>query len=74
MKLSTYLDKLNPVDQQTFAKRCGTSVDYLKQIASGTRRPGAKLAVDIERESLGAVPVEELLPEVDWAYLRAKAA
>lgn len=53
-----------------FARRCGTSPDYLLQIGYGNRKPKAALAVAIERESAGAVRCEQLLPDVDWHYLR----
>jgi DNA-binding transcriptional regulator YdaS (Cro superfamily) len=33
----------------------------------------AKLAIDIDRESKGAVKCEELCPEADFKYLRESA-
>jgi len=58
----------NEVD--AFAKRCGTSTGQLKQVAGGYRRAGESLAINIERESGGAVRCEDLRPDVDWEYLR----
>ena len=71
MTLLDYLKTLSAQQRKNFAARCGTSVDYLWQIANGVRTPKAQLAVDISRESGGAVLCSALLPGVDWAYLRS---
>jgi DNA-binding transcriptional regulator YdaS (Cro superfamily) len=70
MKLHDYMLSLDREQRIDFAARCQSSVEYLMQIAYGYRTPKAQLAVSIERESAGAVPCEELLPDVDWKYLR----
>lgn len=67
-----YLKTLDAAARLDFATRCGTSVDYLQQIAYGQRKPKVQLAVAIERESAGGVRCETLLPDVDWAYLRGE--
>lgn len=72
MKLLDYLKALEAEDRASIAERCGTSVDYLFQIAYGKRTPKAALAVAIERESAGQVRCETLLPDVDWDYLRRR--
>lgn len=74
MTLLDYLKGLPPDTRRSFAARCGTSVEYLMQIGYGRRRPKADLAVVISRESGAAVTCEELLPELDWAYLRTTSA
>ena len=70
MNLTDYLESLNVAGRREFARRCGTSLEYLRQVASGLRKPKAQLAVTVSRESGGRVSVESLLPDVDWAYLR----
>lgn len=70
MPLLEYLKGLDPTARTAFATGCGTSIDYLFQVAYGNRRPKAALAVAIERESKGVVRCEKLLPEVDWGYVR----
>lgn len=70
MRLGPYLDSLSVDERKAFARRCGTSLDYLRQISAEIRTPKAQLAVTISRESRGLVAVETLLPGVDWAYLR----
>lgn len=69
-----FLKALPAAARADFAARCGTSVDYLFQIAYGNRKPKAALAVAIERETEGKVRCEALLPDVDWAYLRGQQA
>jgi DNA-binding transcriptional regulator YdaS (Cro superfamily) len=74
MTLAEYLNSLPRGSRQAFAARLGTSPDYLGLLARGERRPGAALAVAIERESGRQVTVETLLPEVDWPVVRQAAA
>lgn len=72
MELKTYITHLPADRREEFAKRCGTSWAYVTQIASGFRKPGAQIAVAIERETGGIVRVEELAPEIDWPVVRMK--
>lgn len=69
--LAEYLSSLAAAERLSFAQRCRTSTDYLGHVAAGRRTPKVDLAVAIERESGGRVLCETLLPNVDWAYLRA---
>lgn len=74
MNLTAYLESL-PVDaRREFARRCNTSLEYLRQIAAGLRTPKVQLAVAISRESGGQVSCESLMPDVDWRYLRQPVA
>ena len=70
MNLLEFLKSLDAAARAAFADKCGTSIDYLFQIAYGKRQPKVGLAVAIERESGGQVGCEKLLPGVDWKYLR----
>ncbi|HDS1059367.1 YdaS family helix-turn-helix protein [Pseudomonas putida] len=70
MTLSEYLKTMNKEGLEAFAKRCGTSVGQLKQVAYGNRRASAGLAVCLDRETEGAIRCEALRPDIDWAYLR----
>lgn len=75
MKLSQYLKSLSPDQRAEFAARCGTSLEYLRQVAYGNRTCRESLAINIERESNAAVTCEESRPDgVDWAYLRNSAS
>jgi DNA-binding transcriptional regulator YdaS (Cro superfamily) len=73
MTLDEYLKTLTLEQRGTFAKKCGTSLSYLKHVASGIRTPKAALTVNIERETGGLVSCETLCPDVDWSYLRQRA-
>jgi DNA-binding transcriptional regulator YdaS (Cro superfamily) len=68
--LRLYLNSLPVAEQQAFAKRAGTSVGYLRKLISLKQSPGAGLAVNLARESQGALTLESLRSDVDWAYVR----
>ena len=68
------LDYLNaiPLDaRDSFAARCGTSFDYLRQVGYGNRACTETLAINLERESRRALLCEWLCPKADWAYVRS---
>lgn len=70
MDLKTYLFGL-PMDRRVkFAERCGTTYAHLRNVSYGQKPCGESLAINVERESGGAVRCEGLRPDVDWAYLR----
>lgn len=69
-----YLSTLEPCDRDAFARRCGTSVGYLRKAASVGQKLGESLCIAIERESQRAVVCEQIRPDVDWAYLRGTPA
>lgn len=73
MELKTFLETMSLEQRDAFAARCGTSAGHLRNISYGYKPCGEKLAIDIERESDGAVQCEKLRPDVDWAYLRSTA-
>lgn len=68
--LKSYLKSLTPSEQTRFAKRCGTTLGYLRKAMSKRQNFGEALLVALDRESGGAVPCEKLRPDIDWAYLR----
>ena len=69
-ELHAYLKSMPTDAQEAFAKRCGTSLNYLRKAISTGQKLRESLAIDIERESAGAVRVEQLRDDVDWAYIR----
>lgn len=71
MNLHDYIKPFDKQSLENFAASCGTTVGQLKQVAYGYRRPGAALAISIERESSRSVTCEEMRPDIDWAYLRS---
>jgi len=72
-KLKTFLKTLNSDEQEQFAIRCGTSIKYLRKAMSEGTTFKTQLAINIERESLRAVTVEDLNPDADWAFIRQAA-
>lgn len=70
MSLHRYLLELDPPARKALADKVGSTVDYLFLVGYGKRKPKVRLAVAIERESGGRVRCEDLIPDVDWAYLR----
>lgn len=66
MKLHPYLISLAPADRETFARLCGTSLNYLWKIAyrfDEGLRPSAELATQIELRSNLTVRRWECIPE-----------
>ena len=74
MKLIDYLNSIPIADRESFATRCDTSFDYLRQVGYGNRPCREALAITLERESKGELVCEELCPDVDWAFIRAGGA
>lgn len=74
MTLHEFLKGLSKLDLEAFANKCDTSAGQLRQVAYCNRRASAALAVNIERESKGAVVCEVMRPDIDWAYLRGSEA
>ena len=72
--LRAYLNDLTSTEQNDFVIRCGTTINYLRKAISIGQLLGEGLCIRIDKESAGAVCCESLRPDVDWAYLRAKAA
>ena len=60
--------------REAFAKRAGTTLGYLAQIAWGFRKTSADLSIRIERASHGLVPIEDLRPDLDLSYLTTRKA
>ena len=73
MDFKTYWLSMTTQQREEFADRCVTSSGHLRNIAYG-KVCGESLAINIERESSGAVTCEELRSDVDWAYLRRSRA
>jgi DNA-binding transcriptional regulator YdaS (Cro superfamily) len=68
--LLDYLNNLSPAEQKAFAKRCKTSIGYLRKAASLKQGIGPSICIAIERETSGKVRCEQVRPDVDWAYIR----
>ena len=51
MNLRTFLNSMKPAEQAEFARRCDTSIAYLRKAISSRQPLRVALCVDIERES-----------------------
>lgn len=71
--LRKYLMSLSVEDREAFAKRCETTAQHLINVSHGYKSCGESLAINIERESSGAVRCEKMRPDVDWQFLRNTA-
>jgi DNA-binding transcriptional regulator YdaS (Cro superfamily) len=69
-KLRQYVNSLSPRARESFARRCGTTIEYLRKAISIGSTFSAKLTISIERESGGVVRCEDVDPSADWAFLR----
>lgn len=66
-ELRTYLNSLNTAEQKSYAKRCGTTIGYLRKALSTQPRLDAVLCAKLDKESLGAVRKESLRRDVDFS-------
>ncbi len=73
MELKSFYLSMTQDQRDAFAARCETTGGHFRNVVYG-KTCGEKLAIAIERESLGVVRCEEMRPDVDWAYLRGTVA
>jgi DNA-binding transcriptional regulator YdaS (Cro superfamily) len=74
-ELKDYLSKLpDTAARQDFARRCGTSLPYLRLVAGGFKIASAELAIDVDRESEGSVRCEAVARHIDFSHLRRTLA
>lgn len=69
--LRVYLNSLTPEQQATYAKRCGTTIAYLRKAMSVQARFDGALCRLLDEESNGAVPRNTLRPDI-WPELAPK--
>jgi DNA-binding transcriptional regulator YdaS (Cro superfamily) len=74
MDLRKFVSPLSPAEREDFAERCETTWGHLKNVVYGFRPCSESLAINIDRESKGAVTCEELCPGVDWAHVRGSSS
>ena len=69
--LADYLNSLpNKEAKEQFAKKCGSTLGYLRLVVNKFRFCSATLAIALDRESHGKVSCDELCPNADFEYLR----
>lgn len=65
-QLLDYLKGLDSPAREDFARRCGTTVGYLRKAVSKGEKINAVTCINIELESSGAVSCECLRGDVRW--------
>lgn len=70
--LIEYLKTLTPDEQVAFAKRCGTSIGYLRKAAYTRQNLGVALVMSVEQASKGKLRCEVLRPDIDWQYAKRR--
>lgn len=72
MRLKTYLQSMTIKQRMSFAERCGTTGNHLRNISYGQKRASVALCIALERETGGEVRCEELRPDIDWQFLQQR--
>lgn len=62
--LRNYLNSLTVAEQTAYAKRCGTSIGYLRKVLSVKQKLEGAVCVLLDENSGGAVPRSELRPDI----------
>lgn len=70
-KLLTFLNTLDTDEQERFARRCGTSVGYIRKAVSSGQKFGPSLCLRFEKETGGAVKCADMNEEFAKDLLRA---
>ncbi|WP_417883595.1 hypothetical protein [Vibrio rumoiensis] len=60
---SNYWQSLSPEEKEQLAKSTGTTVSYLRHVATGFHKAGAKLASKLHEATGGKVNKAELRPD-----------
>lgn len=76
MKLAAYFEKQpGPLykARDVLGRKCGTSGEYLRLVASGHRKASPALAKKIERATKGSVALHEVRPDI-WDKPKRRAS
>ena len=72
--LRTYLNSISTDEQQVFADRAGTTINFLRKAISINQKLGEGICIRIEAATDGRVRAEDLRPDVPWHVIRGKQA
>lgn len=64
--LRAYLRAMSPEDQEAWALKCGTTINYLRKAMSKRSKMDVKLVEQLVVNSGFTVPPRELRPDVEW--------
>jgi DNA-binding transcriptional regulator YdaS (Cro superfamily) len=71
--LLAYLNSLPAEGRERFAKRCGTTQNYLRKAISKGQQLSVETSILIDQESGGMVRCEQLRADVNWDYLARRS-
>ncbi|WP_430233289.1 transcriptional regulator [Nitrosomonas communis] len=74
MTLLDFINSISVEDQKQFALKCGTTIGYMRKAISKGQLFNAKVCIEIEKNSNGAVTCEEMRSDIDWSFLRKESA
>lgn len=69
--LREFLGSMTMIEQEAYARRCGTTAGYLRKYLSKRTKPDVRLVTELVRNSGGKVPFSAIRPDVDWGVVRA---
>jgi len=69
--LRLYLNSMSRADQEAYAKKCRTSLGYLRKALSTRQKLGVELVSRLHKHSGGAARATDIRPDVDWREFRA---
>lgn len=69
-KLRSYINSLSVDEREDFARRCNTTIGYLRKVCSTKVPIGEGLCLRLSIESGFVLLPEHMLPDVDWDRLR----
>jgi len=69
-KLRSYINSLSLAEREDYARRCNTTVAYLRKLCSTKVPMGEGLCLRLAVESGFILQPEHMLPNVDWDRLR----
>ena len=73
-ELRAFLNSISVQEQESFARKCGTSRMYLRKVVSNGKGLNHLTSIRLEVESSGAICAESVCPDFDWHLLRAWAS
>lgn len=76
VKFKEFFARMSEPERQDFARRCGTTVGHLTNVANGSRRASFPLCLAINRESAGEVTQLDMRRDAIevWPELATEAA
>lgn len=73
-ELRAFLNSISVQEQESFARKCGTSRMYLRKVVSNGKGLNHLTSIKLEVESSGAICAESVCPDFDWNLIRTWAA